>query len=268
MSKALDKFYTNPTLVALCYNQIPDLADYDLLVEPSAGSGAFLQHPLPASIAVKAYDILPEGANIISVDFLTLKPTEIRGTAKRVLTIGNPPFGRNCSSALKFINQAAGYSDTIAFILPKSFKKVSTQNKVSLAFELVSTIDLPANGFLLDGTVYDVPCVFQVWRRGLVPRDKLVTRTTTSLFTFTTANKAQLSVRRVGVYAGMAYPTTDKSPQSHYFITLPPDSEVTTASFIEKCNSIKWEHNNTSGPRSISKGELIEHMETLLVSTK
>lgn len=264
MSKELDKFYTKPEVVLTCYQQVGDLSQFDLVVEPSAGNGAFL---LP-NIPMKAYDIAPEDERIQKADYLQVLTPTIVTSNKKVLTVGNPPFGRNCSLALQFIKKAMEYSDTVAFVLPKSFKKVSIQNKVPLTFHLVSTLDLPPSSFLLDGQSYDVPCIFQVWKRGITSRSKQATRTTTDLFRFVKKNdevlKPVLTIRRVGVYAGMAYPEVEKSEQSHYFIALPENSPTSTSEFIRLCNSIAWEHDNTSGPRSISKGELIDKMEALL----
>jgi uncharacterized membrane-anchored protein len=75
-------------------------------------------------------------------------------------------------------------------------------------------------------------------------------------FSFVKREEANVSVRRVGVYAGKASANLNKSEQSHYFIYA-----ENPESFIEKANSIKWEHNNTVGARSISKNEFIEAME-------
>jgi hypothetical protein len=262
MSRVLDKFYTSPSVVEQCYRELGSLDTYDLMVEPSAGSGAFLV-PLPANLTVKSYDIAPESKDypIQQADFLTLTPAQIKGDHKKVLTVGNPPFGVNSSLCLKFIKHASLYSQTIAFILPKSFKKISTQGKVPLTHSLTKSVDLPDNAFLLDGKPYSVPCVFQIWDRTDVPRIKKVGRTTTELFEFVTQDRAELSVRRVGVYAGKAFTETDKSVQSHYFLKLREGIDINE--FVEKCNTLEWEHNNTAGPRSVAKGELIEKMEGL-----
>ena len=264
MSKNLDKFYTKPEIVTLCYQQLPALTIFDLIIEPSAGNGAFLQPLLthqPPLCPYKAYDIAPEGPNITSADFLSLPSEQLRSTAQHILTVGNPPFGRNCSVALQFLKHAMTYSAIVGFILPRSFKKISLQQKVPLTFELQSTIDLPVDSFLVDGISYNVPCVFQVWRKTLIPRQREVSRTTSQLFTFTTPEQAQLSIRRVGIYAGRAYPTIDKSPSSHYFIAVA--AGISVVEFIEKCNSIVWDCDNTTGPRSISKGELIAKVEEI-----
>ena len=70
---------------------------------------------------VGIFDIDPKKNNIIKCDFLTIDHDIFSG--KNVLSIGNPPFGRNSSMALKFIKKSALFATTIAFILPKGFKK-------------------------------------------------------------------------------------------------------------------------------------------------
>ncbi len=63
------------------------------------------------------------------------------------------------------------------------------------------------------------------------------------------------SFRRVGFYAGMIYDEiNEKSEQSHYFIK----SEKWVKDFLK---NYKWEHNNTAGPRSIGKSEIISILE-------
>jgi hypothetical protein len=44
--------------------------------------------------------------------------------------IGNPPFGRQSSTAIKFIKKSCLFCNSLSFILPKSFKKDSLKNKV------------------------------------------------------------------------------------------------------------------------------------------
>ena len=38
---------------------------------------------------------------------------------KRYLVVGNPPFGKISSIAIKFFNKSAEYADCIAFIIPE-----------------------------------------------------------------------------------------------------------------------------------------------------
>ena len=76
---------------------------------------------------------------IIEMNFFEFEPKE----DKKYLVIGNPPFGRSSSTAIKFFNKAAVFSDCIAFILPRTFKRVSVQNRLDLNFSLIYTEDLP-----------------------------------------------------------------------------------------------------------------------------
>ena len=160
----LDKFYTKKDIALFCISQL-DLNDYDIVIEPSAGSGSF-------SSQIKnciAYDIAPEEENIIKQDYLMLDIDKSLLESK-VLVIGNPPFGVQNNLAISFFNHSAKFADTIAFILPKSFRKQSIQNRLSLDFSLVLDLDLPDKSFQLDGVDYDVPAIFQVWNKA--PREK------------------------------------------------------------------------------------------------
>jgi hypothetical protein len=244
-----DKFYTKPEVARRCISLL-DLSRYKTIIEPSAGSGSF-SHQIKNCLA---YDIEPSnGENIIRQDFFLLD----ENFESPILVIGNPPFGRQASLAIKFIRKAA-FADTIAFILPKSFKKSSLKKKVPLNFHLEIEIDLEPNSFLLEGKDYDVPCVFQVWNKKLEER-KIPEKLEPFGFTFTNKKNANISVRRVGVYAGMPdLNIADKSEQSHYFLKIENPFEL-----LEYLKNIKWAHNNTVGPRSISKDELTEVINEL-----
>ena len=71
-----------------------------------------------------------------------------------------------------------------------------------------------------------------------------------------------ISFRRVGVNAGnVDKDIENKSEQSHYFIKF--DNEITDEIF-EKISSIEYEtKNNTVGPKSISKQELIKEFNKI-----
>ena len=63
-----------------------------------------------------------------------------------------------------------------------------------------------------------------------------------------------ISFRRVGVYAGKIDTEIEsKSAQSHYFIKF--DKEIDE--IINELKSIEFKTDNTVGPRSISKREVI-----------
>jgi len=83
------------------------------IIEPSAGSGSFSDQ-IDNCIA---YDIKPEGNNIIEQDFLKLQLEYKPGR----LFIGNPPFGQKAVLFKKFINKCKNEGDYISFISNSSF---------------------------------------------------------------------------------------------------------------------------------------------------
>lgn len=243
--KNLDQYYTAPEMAEQLVRDL-NLNDYDLIIEPSAGTCSFY-NLLPEDKRV-GIDIEPKCEDVIHGDFLQWEP---ENTDCKILTIGNPPFGRNSSIALKFINRSAKWSDKIAFILPKSFKKQSMYDKINLNFWKVLEHDLPKNSFIYENKRYDVPCVWLVLEKRTEKRIKEV-RLLPNDFIFTTRLESNCAVRRVGVTAGFASSNTDVAEPSHYFVRAENLEE-----FLHIINSLNWTHNNTLGPRSISKNELI-----------
>ena len=160
---SLDKFYTKPNIAVQCYNFLkqfyPSLDD-EMFLEPSAGSGNFL----PLLKQYEAYDIAPEGDNIIKADFLSL-------TLNRYdyITIGNPPFGKRSKLAIEFFNHAAKFSKIIAFIVPVSFMKWSVHKELDPKFKLQAYMYIPKNSFTDKGKDFSVRCVFQIWTQENIP---------------------------------------------------------------------------------------------------
>lgn len=248
-----DKFYTKSSIAKSCINLI-DLSKYDLIIEPSAGNGSF-SNQIPN---VKAFDLKPECDNIIQSDWFLLDKNQFKNFSN-ILVIGNPPFGNQGSLALKFIKESS-FANTIAFILPKSFKKDSIKNRIPLNFWLEKEIDLPVNSFTLNGEDYSVNCVFQVWNKRDELRIKKKFKTTSKYFSFVDKAKADFRIQRVGGRAGEASKDLNRSTASNYFIKN--KSDKTTDEFINIVNSIIFPTlNDTVGPRSLSKDELIREIE-------
>jgi hypothetical protein len=168
-SKELDKFYTHPDIakqfVDVVSNHFP-LDEFDLVVEPSAGSGNILQYLPDGSIGL---DLEPEADNIIKQDFFEYDPGYHPLLNNiRIATIGNPPFGSGYMNPLakRFFNHAATFSELIAFIVPAKWQTSwKVQFQLDKAFNLYFTEFLPKNSFVLDGEPYDVPCCMQVWSK-------------------------------------------------------------------------------------------------------
>lgn len=163
MRHELDKFYTKKEDVKICLNNI-DLSEYDTIIEPSAGSGAFSDE-IENCIS---FDIEPEGDNIIKQDFLEIKSLESTG---RILFIGNPPFGERSSLAKKFIKKCIELNAyTIAFILPNTFRKYNNQTMFDDTWHLHKIINISEN-FILKDEEIRIPCSFFIWSKEYTEND-------------------------------------------------------------------------------------------------
>lgn len=250
MKDPLDRFYTHPDIAALCVrltNQHHDFTDA-VVIEPSAGAGAFLKC-LPAQTI--GLDLAPAMPGIEQRDFLTYRPIYLH---RNVALVGNPPFGRNASLAIAFVNQAAKIGHTIAMVLPRSFRKASVQNRLDSRLHLVAEEILPPNSFVFEERPYDVPCVFQIWKRLKRHREPVQLPTAHPDFDFTGKDAAAFAVQRVGANAGrIKLDFTDCAPSSHYFIK-PLRSTV-----LDTMRQINFDavRHDVAGNPSVGKGELV-----------
>lgn len=257
-SKKLDQFYTSEEVAKKCISYLSESIDISSFnfVEPSAGRGVF-------SNLIKetlSFDIDPKAPGVIKKDFLLTNFDDfLFRKIKPICFFGNPPFGKNSSLAISFFNHSSIFGDVIAFIIPKTFRKASVHNKLSMDFHLDMDVDLPKDSFVYNGSPYDVPCCFQVWIRKN-ERRQIKKYENSSYFDFTKKEDASFAVRRVGGRAGMAFDLKeDLSPQSNYFLKL-KDFTLDSLTVINIINSINLKNivSSTAGVRSLSKGELIE----------
>jgi hypothetical protein len=263
-----DKFYTKNNIVELCieyFKQYILLSDGDLIIEPAAGDGAFIHSIKSMANTVgchyKFYDIEPENDEIIKQDYLQLKIDV--DDYDRIHILSNPPFGRQSSVVKQFIKKSCKYVDSISFILPKSFKKSSFQKTFKLNFHLVFQIDLPKNSFTVNGIEYDVPCVFQIWKKENFNRPSDIIMLPNNFIFVKKNENPDVSFQRVGSKAGkFDILINEKNIQSHYFIKFLNNKTIDENLNILK--SITFEFDNTVGPKSISKQELIIKINNLL----
>lgn len=263
-----DKYYTRDSAVSLCISLIKQhipILKSDLIIEPSAGNGAFISHIKQLSENCEFYDIEPDNTEIVKQDYLSLSCDQAKSKFSNIHIIGNPPFGRQSSLAIKFIKHSCSFCNTLSFILPKSFKKDSLKKSFPPSFHLICEEDLPQKSFLVDGTEHDVPCLFQIWVKRDYDRD-IAQKEAPKNFTFVDKDdNPDISFRRVGVNAGkIDVNSENKSIQSHYFIKFTNGSTTTIEANMEKLKNIHFDHENTVGPKSISKPELIAQFNSVL----
>jgi len=255
----IDKFYTKCEVAKQCGKFIREhinFCDNDIIIEPSAGNGAWIDTIKELCVNHKFYDLYPENEEVIKQDYLELDYNNFKDY-NNVYLIGNPPFGRQSSMALKFIKYSCLYCDGFCFIVPQSFKKDSFKNKIPLNFHMEYEIDLPKNSFINNEKEFDVPCVFQIWIKKNINREKIVKLEPNNFKFVKKDENPDISFRRVGVYAGkIDKNSSEKSNQSHYYIKFDNFDE----DLYEKLKKLNFDNisSNTVGPKSISKQELIK----------
>jgi hypothetical protein len=218
----LDKYYTKPEVAKLCcklFNNVVRVHhNQDLIIEPSAGNGAFIE-PIKKMCTNSIFiDIAPDNNLIKKADYLEFNPISKSQTYRNIYVIGNPPFGFKSSLAIKFIKRSCTFCDAFGFILPKSFAKPSMQRSVPLQFHLKHQTILQPNSFTTGNR--PIPCVFQVWVKQKQHR-KLPAKVEPIGYKFVKQSSADFAIRRVGNRAGEIYqagPAQNKN--SHYFIKV------------------------------------------------
>ena len=266
MRNTIDKYYTKKNIVEQCIDQIKKhiiISNDDLIIEPSAGNGSFIESIKLLSINYKFYDLEPEHSEIIKQNFLEFDYKELKQKYNNIHIIGNPPFGRQSSVAIKFIKKCCLFSNSISFILPKSFKKNSMKKYFEIHYHLLYEMDLLDNSFLVNGIESSVPCVFQIWIKQNEIRNGINKCVPINFNFVKNSDLPDISFRRIGVNSGIIMKEiNNKSIQSHYFIKF--TNNKTIDENIEMLKTIKFDFNNTVGPKSISKQELINEFNKLL----
>jgi predicted RNA methylase len=248
-ARALDQYYTHLSIAEKLYQilQTYYCIKKFCILEPSAGEGAFYRLLPRGSVGI---DLEPKFPGIIKADFLTIRVE----SARPVACIGNPPFGKNASMAIRFFNHAADQSQVIAFVLPKSFRKASVVRRLHRHFHLVHEQVMPEKAFLFDGEPCSVPSVFQIWERRENQRDLTRAATQHPDFEFTTPDRADFAIRRVGARAGHLHHDFSVSQSTHYFIRGGVEPIMTKIDFSSVVQ-------NVAGTPSLAKTELVRLYE-------
>jgi hypothetical protein len=254
--RAHDQFYTCAETAKLCVDRVLALALADepnvMFLEPSAGAGAFYDL-LPAARRA-GLDIEPRHPEVQEQDFLAYDlPAALAG--RPIIVVGNPPFGRNSSLAVKFVNKAAALADIVAFILPKTFQKTSTVRRLDRHLHLVGELELPANSFTFEGQPWDVSCVFQIWERRSELRVDEEGLFTHPDFEFVRRTDADFAIRRVGRSAGIVIRDfAEYSRTSHHFVKARNAEQV-----ISVLRTIDWTEvrRRTAGVPCVGKEEIV-----------
>jgi len=209
----LDQFYTKPEVAKYCISKV-SFNGCDVILEPSAGNGSFF-NLLPKNKRI-GIDISSKSDSIIEMNFFDFKPEKDR----TYYVIGNPPFGRISSTAVKFFNHASSFADYIAFIIPRTFKRISVQNRLDLNFHLVYTEDIPIGSFVPESM--QAKCCFQIWKKKNYKRSMIKLPLTHKDFTFIHMDdklNADFAIHAYGSNCGeISFDIKNLSKKSWHFI--------------------------------------------------
>ena len=273
-----DRFFTRPDGVRKALSVLaevcgPELRDAKAVIEPSAGSGAFLAALAEAApcAEILAYDLAPmptpQGlAQVTKLDFLKGGKKVADDLAGRAAIVaGNPPYGRNSALAVRFINACAAlpHVDVVGFILPLAFTKASVQRRVR-RFVLERSVDLNASECTFNdhsrsaGAERVVPSCFQVWRRGVPPPTPEPPTPRGWTYVKNTAAH-RLQVIRAGGQAGRAFVAGERhAAVANYFLTFGDDLDAPAlASAINERRAVLLEDaRRTTAAKSLAKPPL------------
>ena len=173
-----EQYYTNSEVVDLCLQEVLKHINLDgkTILEPCGGTGEFIEGLKRIGIddeRIISIDIDPKHPMVEMGDYLETDFTHLSG----VVSITNPPFGRASSLAKRFFNHASGHCDYICYLIPKAWRKWSTQNSLNKDFHLISDIDLPTDCFYLPDEEEKkkgvLNTIFQIWERRDYERKKI-----------------------------------------------------------------------------------------------
>ncbi len=273
-----DKFYTKPATVRILLDSV-NLFTYDLIVEPSAGAGAIslpiskILSESPTAPNLIACDIVPDHDTILQMNFLK-QPLPQVTQSQRCLMIGNPPFGRGKTPlAIAFFNRAASYGSvqTIAFIVPKSFRKDSVQDRLDRHFHLTREVEIPRNSFTFQGKDFPVYCVIQIWDRSMIPRPLSTVHQPNRLYyQFLSGSSLPASnvliIKRVGTRAGHCWRVDvlqkggPHSAGAHFFVK---SLQMPIELLEQQVKQVTWSSENTLAQPSLTKNEVTRELNRI-----
>lgn len=216
----LDQYFTKDETIKMCMtflkNNNIDILEFDEIIEPSAGSGNWLKY----LDKYDAYDIEPLNENIKKADFLKIDYQKYLN--KKVLVIGNPPFGKNASLAVKFFNYSSLFSNTICFIVPRTFRKESIKSRLNENFHLINEFIIPDFSYYEPCAIHksiSISTTFQIWQKKQQKRTVEEEKNNQFKFEWCEFNKDPVfAIRRVGAYAGKVFKYNEQSIASHFYI--------------------------------------------------
>ena len=258
-----DQYYTCSQAVKTCLKKVKP-RDFDCIVEPSAGNGSFLKQMNHQNII--ALDINPMAKGIVQCDFLEYK---IPDDYKKVLVIGNPPFGIRHHLSDAFLQKSFNLDGVklVAFILPNTYNKPTRQKIIPSEWRIRSITPLERNSFTYNGEVRHAPCSFFVFEKsnqGPDLRFNVADHAVTKDFTF--AMKSCYDFFVFGANPGKVIKKPTPNNRGYYIKSMIDPNEL-----AENFKRKRWEGHSCAngGVAWFTRAEIIKHYnETYSIDTK
>lgn len=254
--EALDQYFTKIEVVRSCLSKLDNMSKYDLVVEPSAGNGAFLEvinHKNKVGL-----DIDPQHKGVMRADWFEY---DVPHRYKKVLVVGNPPYGQYHKLSSAFIRRAMSFENvrTIAFILPNVYRKHTRQRIIPQHWRIVSITDLGRDCFTLNGKDYHVPTSFFVLDRSDGPDLRVrAPKKITGTRDFDFATPRDFDIFVFG--ASPKRVITDPKPNNrgHYL-----KAKVPVDTLIQRIKDVDWRGNSCAngGVFWLTKYEFVEQYD-------
>uniref|UniRef100_UPI0040487749 hypothetical protein n=1 Tax=Aquiluna sp. TaxID=2053504 RepID=UPI0040487749 len=214
-------------LVKLTLKAIPRATEKSFL-EPAGGTGSFIEALNMAGIeAVTSVDKDPMHPGVIQADFLEWETMDTD-----LLTISNPPFGRNNALSVPFFNRAAKFSSHIAFLVPRSWRKWSVQNRLDTRFHLVLDVDVAVQYEDVLGAKIakrnDLRTCFQIWEKRLELRP-VIAVPDNGFIQKSSPNDADLAIRVFGYGCGTVMNDFPRQPNTTLMFLRVLDKSIESA---------------------------------------
>jgi predicted RNA methylase len=222
----VEQYYTPKDLALQLSSKLVEITGIERsFFEPAGGNGSFVfaLEQLGAK-NIEAVDLYPKHPRVKRADFL-----DYQLVGEDLVTISNPPFGRNNSLSIPFFNRAANHSEFIAFLVPRSWRKWSVQNRLDRRFHLISDEDVAVN-YETDsgeriGANNDLRTCFQIWQRR--PELRGVVRVTDNHFVAKCRpEEADLAIRVFGFGCGRSYRDFPRVPNTTLMFLRVLDARV------------------------------------------
>lgn len=251
----LEQYYT-PTdlaqeLVLELKQLLADFEDKNFL-EPAGGTGSFIAALRSHGAAkIQSVDTHPMHPAVQKMDFLSFQTKQ-----QHLVTVSNPPFGRNNALSIPFFNHAAQFSSHIAFLVPRSWRKWSVQNRLHANFHLihdrdVNLIYVNSRGEPLAKS-NELRTCFQVWEKRIDLRPKVVVPDNGFLQKVSPA-EADVAMKVFGYGCGQVLEDFPRVANTTLmFLSL---SEGITASLLRKLDFDRF-RNNTAYTQALSFQEI------------